>query len=125
MIRSRARRRFVAWLAFAALWLIVAAPVVSQCLAGPSVDMAMAMHCDGAMDHGGHGGMPDPLAPSMDKCGYCGLLGHSPVLGSVPWLPPLPLSCPARLEAVFPAMPPARLQVLAAAPRGPPVRLNA
>ncbi len=125
MIRPRAYRRLVAWLACAALWLVVAAPVVSRVLAGPSAAAAMAMHCGESGDHGAHPGSPDPLAPSADACGYCGLLGHSPVLGSVPWLPTVAMVWPAPLEIVVAVPRAVGLRVLAAAPRGPPVRSDA
>ena len=66
MIRPRAYRCLVAWLACAALWLIIAAPVVSRVLAGPSVAAAMATHCGEGSDRGAHPETPDPLAPPAD-----------------------------------------------------------
>ena len=115
------------------MWLLMAAPVVSQLLAPASgmhgmampMDDAAAMHCG---EHAGHGGDPTPLQPhnpSLSACGYCDLLGHSPVMASVAWLasaaPPLPI----RLLPVAPARRLSRQLFLAAAPRGPPVNANA
>lgn len=116
MIRPRTPR-WIAWLALTAIWLAVVAPVVSQAVAAADVpSMAMGADCDGPHDHA-------PLAPhpsSMEKCGYCGLLSHHPVLLAAP-LPMasslLPGTVPLSLRAPLATEP----SVLAAAPRGPPV----
>lgn len=106
--------------------LLVGAPVVSRLLPSPSAMADMGMHCDEHAGHGGQPSTPDPHAPSsMEKCGYCGLLGHSPVLGSALWLPP-PRPLPSRDVMPSRAEPAAtRRGCLVAAPRGPPVRVNA
>lgn len=114
----------IAWLAFAAMWLLVAAPTISQVLAvAPAMAMAgSAMHCD---EHAGHGGDASPHAPSLDKCGYCDLLGHSPIVSSVAWLPAATPPSPYR-PLSFPSTPrSSRALLLSAAPRGPPADLNA
>nr|WP_284733841.1 MULTISPECIES: DUF2946 domain-containing protein [unclassified Dyella] len=114
----------IAWLAFAAMWLLVAAPPISQVLAAAPV-MAMAdgaMHCD---EHAGHGGDASPHPSSLDKCGYCDLLGHSPVVSSVAWLPPATPPSPYRLPWFLSAPRTSRTLLLSAAPRGPPADLNA
>ncbi|MFC4525260.1 DUF2946 domain-containing protein [Dyella halodurans] len=100
-----------------ALWLTIVAPVISQSLAVDS--MPGMVGCESQHAH------PDPTVPpshpsSMEKCGYCGLLGHSPAL--IGHAVPLPHPAPARWHGT--AALPARLQTeysaLAAAPRGPP-----
>ncbi|HKD77677.1 MAG TPA: DUF2946 family protein, partial [Ktedonobacterales bacterium] len=65
-----------------AIWLAVVSPVISQTLAvADAPAMAMGMDCDGPHDHA------PPLAPhpsSMEKCGYCSLLSHHPILLAAP-----------------------------------------
>jgi hypothetical protein len=125
MIRPRLHRR-IAWLAMLAIWLIVVAPVVSQihaASAAPSMDDACPMR----MDHAamGHGDPTIPASPDrhpqpMEKCGYCFLLAHSPVMPGVgvPVLVPPPLAPdvlvgkPARIGA--------KPSVSAVSARGPP-----
>lgn len=113
------------------MWLLAAAPVVSQVLAASPVmhdRMAMAdaaMHCD---EHAGHGDDTSPLqphAPSMAKCGYCDLLGHTPAISSVAWLPAAPPPAPRHVLSFSSEPHVARMHPLAAAPRGPPVDANA
>ncbi|ULU23876.1 DUF2946 domain-containing protein [Dyella terrae] len=128
LIRRRTSRRFVAWLALAAMWLLVAAPTVSRVLpALVSVDAGAwcANHGD---DHADMAGMPMPGMPDMpsdpslhmDQCGYCAMLAHTPLLsGGV-----VALLLAAPLPAVTPdmrAMAPWHAQpLLSANPRGPP-----
>lgn len=103
-----------------AIWLAIVAPVISQTVAPadtPTMAMAMAMDCDGLHDHA------PPLAPhpsSMEKCGYCGLLSHHPMLVAAP-LPATAKLLPANLPLPYSAPLSAEPSVLAAAPRGPPV----
>jgi hypothetical protein len=140
LIRRRTSRRFVAWLAVAAMWLLVAAPTVSRVL--PSLlssDMgawtaAHALSDDhasmpGMGDMPGMADMPGmphvPDAPSdptqhMDQCGYCAMLAHTPLLsgGVVALLlaAPLPALAPVmRTNVAWHAQP-----LLSANPRGPP-----
>lgn len=104
-----------------AIWLAVVAPVISQTLAvADAPAMAMGMDCDGPHDHA------PPLAPhpsSMEKCGYCGLLSHHPMLLAAP-LPATVNLLPAGLSLPYRAPLSAEPSVLAAAPRGPPVFLQ-
>lgn len=117
------------------MWLLVAAPPISQWLASPAMaaasdmpGMAMpdaAVHCD---EHAGHGDSPSPLqphAPAWAKCGYCDLLGHSPAMSSVAWLPAAAVPSPHRLSLFGSAPRTPRRLLLAAAPRGPPADVNA
>ncbi len=104
----------------AAMWLTIAAPVVSQTLATRGFNLG-GEHAG----HMGHPSSPHPHAPVVETCGYCGLLGHNPVLGGVAWLPPvLPPTADIHSDRSdtprwVPHSP------LAAAPRGPPMLVNA
>ena len=130
------------WLAFVAIGLTVVAPVVSRTLAAAAVSAAHtaphSMHMTGQMPAGhepphaqalqsahqhdseqpGDGGM------LMEQCGYCGLLGHSPLLMVIVWLPNL-LTPPRPYVPVPPTLHrgPDR-STLTAAPRGPPAFLH-
>ncbi|HET6555613.1 MAG TPA: DUF2946 family protein [Dyella sp.] len=120
MIRRRTPPRFVAWLAFAALWLLAVAPTISRTL--PEVqwspDLGAWCTSHGLDTH--HPSTPDDPASHTDKCGYCALLGHSPLLGAatavaVVAIPPLPATLAAHRELRWHAQP-----LLSANPRGPP-----
>ncbi|MHB1271351.1 MAG: DUF2946 family protein [Rhodanobacter sp.] len=100
-------------------------PVISR-----SMSMSMPMPSMGAMDPGAeysaHGlseqhppTSPDPSS-TLDKCGYCSLFCHSPMVAgdALPPLPPLALPAQTLLVPTVPAGPPP--QLLSAAPRGPP-----
>lgn len=123
LIGKPGHRKWVAWLAMFAMWLTIVAPVVSQTIAAASWSPDLGGWCDG---HAGLVNHPaphqtDPHAPTTDKCGYCGLLGHSPTLAGTSWQPLLPVW----QDASTLAAPPTRKAhitrvLLAAAPRGPP-----
>lgn len=127
MVRSQAQRRVVTWMAFVALWLTVVAPVISRLL--PTAHDAMpamsGMGCVEHMGHPAHPAAPDPLAPATDKCGYCTLVGQSPVVIAALWVPVLLPHTPY----LPPALPDARAARghtwLAPTPRGPPGFVNA
>jgi Protein of unknown function (DUF2946) len=66
----------------AALWLLVVAPTISQTLSSFSSAPDLGAWCTG---HGLSDEHPSPSTPHdpvlhADKCGYCALLGHSPLL---------------------------------------------
>ena len=113
-------QRLVAWLAMAAMWLTIVAPVVSRTLPGMGMSPAMA----GCGVHGAGDQHPElPLDPAdpMDHCGYCTLLMHSPLVsgGSIVFLAAvLPAIAMPRAWAssIGPVTP-----VLSASPRGPPL----
>ncbi|WP_430390073.1 DUF2946 domain-containing protein [Dyella sp. 20L07] len=121
--RSRTPRRFVAWLAVAAMWLLVAAPTVSRTLPSAWSWPDLGAWCTGhglSDQHPAAPSSPDDPALHADKCDYCALLGHSPLLTGgasavsvTTWLPPL---APAvRINSQWYALP-----LLSANPRGPP-----
>lgn len=133
MRRTRKIRVFFAWLALIALGLTIVAPVVSRTLASVTASSAHGAHhgmdmsaemTAGHVDanrhdnpHSDHDGM------LMDQCGYCGLLGHSPLLIVIAWLPGLlPQATPRQPVPAAPARGPER-STLTAAPRGPPAFL--
>ena len=128
LIGKPGHRRLVAWLAVFAMWLTIVAPVVSQTIAATSWSPDLGSWCEG---HAGLVDHPaphqaDPHAPTTDKCGYCGLLGHSPTLAGASWQPPLPILQDASALTI----PPPRTAhttraLLAAAPRGPPAYSHA
>lgn len=101
----------------AAIWLAVVSPVISQIVIDSSMP-SMAAMCGPHRDHPAPAG-PHPL--SMEKCGYCGLLGHSPaLLGDAA---SLRLPSPPTSRSVVPAPDPiyAKPGVMAASPRVPPI----
>jgi hypothetical protein len=113
VLRHKAKRQPIAWLAWLAMALLFVAPLVSRVLP-TSGSMAHAM-----VD-AGHASRPDGAQNPMDCCGYCVLLGQQSLLATCVILHLLP---PAPREAVVVAHqppspePPARLW---ASPRGPP-----
>jgi hypothetical protein len=122
MIGTRRHRKFVAWLGLFAMWLTIVAPVVSQTLAAASWSPDLGAWCNGHAGLVNHPSpqQPSPHAPAWEKCGYCGLLGHSPTLTASFWSPLLQV-----LDVSMPAILPTRLTPptrvwLAASPRGPP-----
>lgn len=103
------------------MWLTIVAPVVSQTVAAASWSPDIGGWCAGhvgLVDHPPP--QPSPHAPMLEKCGYCGLLGHSPTLAATFWLPLLSMPA-ASAPTLLPERmaPPARVW-LAASPRGPP-----
>ena len=129
-LTPRHLRKHIAWLAFAAMWLLVAAPPISQLLSVSPAMHGMAMpdaatHCDEHAGHGSDPSPPQPHAPSLSKCGYCDLLGHTPAVSSVAWLATSVPPSPYRSPWFVPERRTPRTLLLAAPPRGPPEDLNA
>ncbi|SFS16493.1 Protein of unknown function [Dyella sp. OK004] len=125
MIRLRTQRRFVAWLAMAAIWLTIVAPVISQTLPTAGPMPGMGMMCGEHVEHAGHPASPHPHVPSMEHCGYCSLLSHTPVLSGAIWLPSV-LPQNTYIPVLWRGAPAfSRHSPLAAAPRGPPGFVNA
>jgi hypothetical protein len=123
VIPLRASKRFLTWLALAAMWLVVLAPVVSQVRFADSAAASESGWC------GTHAPSPlesgHPHAPAAKLCGYCDLFGHSPVLLGVSRLvAPTPVAVHAPLpRSHAPHLPLRSLRF--AAPRGPPLFLDA
>ena len=122
MLKRAAQQRFVAWLALAAMALIVLMPVVSRVVTADVPMMGMGMHMDHA-DHA-HPGMPAHPDDPTACCAYCVLLTHTPVVGMALAVLLAPLDLPAlspqtaQLRSAAPAL------LLSARPRGPPLLAN-
>lgn len=118
----RILRSCFTWLAFLAIGLTIVAPLVSRTLTSVATSSPHAdcedMHAPmppGATDHDGM---------AMEACGYCGLLGHSPWLASIAWLPNLLPPSATRAPALPTAAELPQRFDLTAAPRGPPAFLR-
>ena len=126
MSRRVIQRRFVAWLAIAAMALVAFAPGISQYLvaahAMSSVDALCPEHA--ALAHSGHSdhGTPDKQAGEHgDACGYCTLLSHSPATPTVFRLPTIAMPVRADAPILVPAIHSDGAVILSAQPRGPPL----
>nr|WP_165583142.1 DUF2946 domain-containing protein [Dyella soli] len=122
LIRNKAQRGYVAWLAMAALWLLVVAPSISRALppawTGPDLGAWCTGH--GLSEQHPSPSSPDAPGPHADPCGYCVLLGHSPLLAAAPVVAPAALAMPPLRPAAVPALHGHALPLLSANPRGPP-----
>lgn len=120
VIRGRTAHRWVAWLAIAAVWLLVAAPTVSRTLAATDAWPELGAWCTGHGLDQHHPSAPEAPGLHTDECGYCALLGHNPALTGH--------SAAAPMAALLPAAAPVHeapghwraLPWLSAHPRGPP-----
>jgi hypothetical protein len=127
VLKRAAQQRYVAWLALAAMALIVLMPVFSRAMPGDMPMMGMNTGCN--MDDMGHAdhqypGMPGHPDDPTARCAYCALLTHSPVvgLGFAVLLAPLDLPAPSPQTTHPRSAVPAPL--LSARPRGPPLLVN-
>ncbi|MBR8272400.1 DUF2946 domain-containing protein [Burkholderia cenocepacia] len=116
-------RHLTAWLGLLAIWIAIAAPLVSQWrIAQAAVPEAIVC----STEHGAHrssdaSGMHDH-ALHLDVCGYCGFFAHSPAIGapaatSVAFIPVVSVSAVAspavaargdRYPRAYPRAPPER-----------------
>jgi hypothetical protein len=130
VLKRSAQQRFVAWLALAAMALIVLMPAISRSMPmdGPmpglssNVDDGCALHDEHAHHH--QHGMPGHPDDPTARCGYCVLLSHMPVVGfgAPAALPPMSLASFAPATAL-PRLAPAAPWLIAH-PRGPPLLAN-
>ncbi|MGY3039442.1 hypothetical protein ACVWWQ_001029 [Rhodanobacter sp. TND4EL1] len=137
MRRTRKIRVLFAWLALIALSLTIVAPVVSRSLAGVTTNgahgahhgtnMSAQMGADDAHAQSAHTHVDtysDHDGTLMEQCGYCGLLGHNPLLIVIAWLPGLlPQTPPRQLTRPSSQRGPEH-STLTAVPRGPPAFLH-
>ncbi|WP_175900210.1 DUF2946 domain-containing protein [Burkholderia seminalis] len=116
-------RHLTAWLGVLAIWIAIAAPLVSQWRIAQAA-APDAIVC--STEHGAHrsadaGSMHDH-ALHLDACGYCGFFAHSPAIGapvaasfaSVPAVsvaaaaPPVAAARADRYPRAYPRAPPER-----------------
>jgi len=127
VLKRAAQQRFVAWMALAAMALLVLMPVLSRTMPVAAPMLGMMTDCGMDMGHAGHGhpGMPGHPDDPTARCAYCVLLTHTPVVG----LSVAVLLAPANLPALSPQtiLPrnTASTLLLSARPRGPPLALGA
>jgi hypothetical protein len=132
MLRSTKTRRYIRWAGLFAILLVALAPTVSQLRAASDGETSSPASLFGM--HAGHdmAAMGDAAPQGADgkgsappddcwkKCGYCGFLSHSPVMGGFAYL--AALAAPVAASAPDRSIP-ARTHVsysVAAQPRGPP-----
>jgi Protein of unknown function (DUF2946) len=131
VLKRAAQQRFVAWLALAAMALIVLMPAISRSMPADmdmgGMDMgAMAgMNADCPMaGHHHRQAMPgDPSDPTA-RCGYCVLLAHNPVTGFASALLWSPIEVPALVPQAAIVRSAPVVPLLSARPRGPPLLVN-
>lgn len=129
VLKRTAQQRFVAWLALAAMALIVVMPAVNRAMPMDHSMMGMSSamddgHASHAMHARHHAGMPEHPDDPTARCGYCVLFSHMPALGfgAPVILPPVYLATftpQVELPRGVPAAP-----LLSAHPRGPPLLVN-
>jgi hypothetical protein len=121
VLRNKAPRQFVAWLAMLAMALIVGMPVISRGMPMAGSMPGMNDACAHQMVGMKHPASPDCPADATDRCGYCVLLDHHSVLASGNVLYLLPVA-PSPAVAVLAAADDAyTAPILSAHPRGPPL----
>jgi hypothetical protein len=92
MTRASAPVRQIAWTCLLAVWLAIAAPVVTQLRAAMDVQQVSADLCSTQPDADSHAHDPAAHRDRADStCGYCDLLVHHPPLHSAPSAKPLPV----------------------------------
>jgi len=120
VFRKKRQGKWVAWLALAAMWLTIGMPVISRSLPDGMSSMALGAWCTGHGLSDQHPQAPsDPSAPT-DKCGYCSLFCHSPLIGGHAGIVLLPPSLPAQSPIALAVPEGPNPRVLSARPRGPP-----
>ncbi|HET6554192.1 MAG TPA: DUF2946 domain-containing protein [Dyella sp.] len=118
MLRRKAQRQLVTWLAWLAMGLLVVAPLISRVMpASASMHAMMGADCGHDMAvPSKSGGSPD----ATDRCGYCVLLGHQSLLAAHALLYFLPVPPRADVAVAYPAVRVASMPRFGARPRAPP-----
>ncbi|VVE39196.1 hypothetical protein PHO31112_04054 [Pandoraea horticolens] len=117
-------RHLTAWLGVLAMWLAIAAPLVSQWRIAQAATSDV-MVC--SAEHGSHrqpdAGRTHDHARHLDVCGYCGFFAHSPAINA-PDVAPFASVCvvSATVVATPPAVAVCTEQYPRAYPRAPPER---
>ncbi|MEW5314929.1 MAG: hypothetical protein WDW38_006388 [Sanguina aurantia] len=118
--RQQKQAGCVAWLALVALWLTIGMPVVSRSLPDgmASVDLGAWCTGHGLVDHASQ--RPAAPAAPTDKCGYCSLFCHSPLIAGEVGLLVAPRFLGAQPPLAIAVPEPPVLHLGAARSRGPP-----
>jgi hypothetical protein len=121
VLRKLRHKRCIAWLAMVAMWLTIVAPVVSRVLPDSQMSPALGAWCTGHVLSNQHPSSPSDPTSSLDHCGYCTLLGHSPLVSgdAIVFSPPALPAAVVLQSWVFRAS--YTEPVLSANPRGPPL----
>ncbi|WP_430390662.1 DUF2946 domain-containing protein [Dyella sp. 20L07] len=124
MLRRKANRQLITWLAWLAMAFIVVVPLVSRVLPPPAAmqDMVgmMGGDCPHTMASVNHSAIPDHSPDSTDRCGYCVLLDHQSLLAAHIILHLLPAAPRVIALAIFDDADVPTTHHLNARPRGPP-----
>ncbi len=102
------------------MWLLVAAPTISRSLPSTGAWPELGAWCTGHGLEEHHPAAPDGSAWHTDECGYCALLGHSPLLSGAALAAPAAALLPALAPSIDADWPWHPLPLLSAHPRGPP-----
>jgi hypothetical protein len=122
VVRLRTSRLYVAWLAMLAMALIVVMPAISRVMpmtgAMPGMDASCPYHDHQASTR--HPDAPGTPADPTERCGYCVLLSHTPLLTANVIVHVVPAA--PNVAAPVVALPADRSETpqLSADPRGPP-----
>lgn len=122
MVRLKTSRVYVAWLAMLAMALIVVMPAISRVMpmtvAMPGMDAPCPQHDHQASAQ--HPDSPGTPADPMERCGYCVLLSHTPLLTASVIVHVVPAA--PNVAAPVVVLPTDRSETpqLSADPRGPP-----
>jgi len=130
VFRKKRQGKWVVWLALAAMWLTIGMPVISRSLPDGLASVDLGAWCTGhsqsdqkLSDHelqDQHRQAPsDPSAP-LNKCGYCSLFCHSPLIAGHASLALAPCSLSAQAPIALAVPSGSNPRVLSARPRGPP-----
>ncbi len=125
MIRRATFQRYVAWLALAAMALIMVMPALSRSMSVDNTMSGMDAGCVMHASHHAHPGIPSYPDDPTAKCGYCTLLDHTPVVGMGMLLLHLPTLRPASPPNAIASQAAPFARLLSARPRGPPSRIDA
>lgn len=101
------------------MWLLVVSPTISRTLPTPMAMPGMDMACEHAADHH-HPPVPDDPDSHGDKCGYCVMLGHTPLLAGAAPVLSLATHWTATLAVQHGSPSRHATPPLSADPRGPP-----
>ncbi|RKU03453.1 DUF2946 domain-containing protein [Burkholderia sp. Nafp2/4-1b] len=91
-------RHLTAWLGVFAIWLAIAAPLVSQWrIAQAAIPDAIVCGAEHGAHRASDAGQAHDHARHLDACGYCGFFAHSPAIGgasaaSLAFVPAHPVS---------------------------------